>query len=103
MTAEEKLTILKSDLQLLTNTQDTYLAHLLEASEAAVNAMGITDDGTVLYDDCVIKYAAWVYRKRAASTSGSGGFMPDGGETAIPRFLGRQLNALLFKQKAGAS
>lgn len=103
MTAEEKLTILKSDLELLTNTQDAYLTHLMTAAEAAINAMGIRNDGTILFDDCVIKYAAWVYRKRAASTSGGGGFMPDGGETAIPRFLGRQLNSLLFKQKAGAS
>lgn len=102
MTDAEKLTILKSDLQLLTNTQDEYLAFLLSAAGAAMTREGIADDGSVDYNACQISYAAYLFRKRAANTAGAGGFSPDGGETAMPRFLRYQLNNLLLSQKAGA-
>lgn len=100
MTKTEKLAILKSDLQLLTNTSDTLLNFLLDAAEAAITREGITDDGTADYNACQIQYAAYLFRKRAANTSGVNGFAPDGGETAMPRFLRYQLNNVLLSQKA---
>lgn len=99
MTDAEKLTILKTNLQLLTNTQDEYLNFLLEAAGAAMAREGITDDESADYNACQIDYAAYLFRKRAASTSGQGGFAPDGGETAMPRFLRYQLNCILLQQK----
>lgn len=100
MTKTEKLAILKSDLQLLTNTSDTLLDFLLDTAEAAMNREGIADDGTADYNACQIQYAAYLFRKRAANTSGVNGFAPDGGETAMPRFLRYQLNNVLLSQKA---
>ncbi len=104
MTDAEKLAMLKHDLQLLTNTQDEYLRFLLGAAASAMKREGAYDDGSADYNLCQIDYAAWVYRKRAASTQSStmgSGFAPSGGETAMPRFLRRQLNNILMAQKAG--
>lgn len=103
MTAQEKLSVLKSNLQLLTTAQDTYLAQLLTAAEASIKREGVVDDDTADYTMCVIDYAAWLYRKRAASTAGDGGFAPSGGETAMPRFLRWQLNNILMSQKASGT
>lgn len=100
MTKTEKLAILKSDLQLLTNTSDTFLNFLLDTAEAAMKREGITDDCTADYNACQIQYAAYLFRKRASNTSGVNGFAPDGGETAMPRFLRYQLNNILLSQKA---
>lgn len=105
MTDAEKLTILKTNLQLLTNTQDEYLTFLLTAAEAAMTREGITDDETADYNACQIDYAAYLFRKRAASTQSSNmgtGFSPNGGETAMPRFLRYQLNNILMQQKVRA-
>lgn len=95
--------ILKSNLQMLTNAHDQFLRYLLQAGEASIKREGIKDDGSADYEACVIDYAAWLFRKRAASTGGSGGFGPSGGETAMPRFLRWRMNNLLMSQKAGAS
>lgn len=109
MTDTEKLSVLKSDLQLLTSAQDEYLAFLLTAASAAMTREGITDDETADYNACQIDYAAYLYRKRAGNTSSSTigtGFAPSGGETAMPRFLRYQLNNILMQQKiqtAGAT
>ena len=104
MTDAEKLAILKSDLQLLTNTQDSFLSFLLEAAQAAMTREGITAEDTADYNACQIDYAAYLYRKRAGSTLGGKGtgFAPSGGETAMPRFLRRMMNNILMAQKAGA-
>ncbi len=106
MTDAEKLAMLKHDLQLLTNTQDEYLTFLLTAAEAAMTREGITDDESADYNVCQIDYAAYLFRKRAASTQSSTigtGFSPSGGETAMPRFLRYQMNNILMQQKARAS
>lgn len=100
MTDTEKLALLKTNLQLLTNTQDEYLNFMLTAAAAAMTREGISDDCTADYNACQIDYAAYLYRKRAANTSGVNGFAPDGGETAMPRFLRYQLNNILLSQKA---
>lgn len=102
MCETEKLTLLKSNLQLLTNTQDNYLMFLLNAAEAAMTREGITDDGSADYNACQIDYAAYLYRKREASTMSATlgtGFSPSGGETAMPRFLRYMMNNLLLSQK----
>lgn len=99
MTDTEKLGILKTNLQLLTNTQDEYLTFLLTAAGAAMTREGITNDDSADYNACQIDYAAYIFRKRAGNTSGQGGFAPDGGETAMPRFLRYQLNNILLQQK----
>lgn len=101
MTDAEKLAILKSDLQLLTNTSDTFLNFLLDTAEAAIKREGIEpEECSADYNACQIQYAAYLFRKRAANTSGVNGFAPDGGETAMPRFLRYQLNNILLSQKA---
>lgn len=103
MTDAEKLTILKHDLQRLTNAQDNYLTFLLETAAAAMAREGIQSEDTADYNACQIDYAAYLFRKRAASTSDSTagtGFAPGGGETAMPRFLRYQLNNILLSQKA---
>lgn len=102
MTDAEKLALLKMDLQLLTNTQDEYLSFLLNAAAAAMKREGIEDECTADYNACLISYAAYLFRKRAASAAGiSSGtaFAPNGGETAMPRFLRYQLNNILMAQK----
>lgn len=102
MTAQEELAILKSNLQMLTSSQDNFLNYLLTAGEAAMTREGIVNDESADYYACKIDYAAYLFRKRAANTSGVNGFAPDGGETAMPRFLRYQLNNLLFSQKLRA-
>lgn len=103
MTDAEKLSLLKHNLQLLTNTQDAYLTFLLTAAGSAMQREGITLDDTADCNACQIDYAAYLFRKRAASTQSSTmgtGFAPNGGETAMPRFLRYQLNNILMSQKA---
>lgn len=91
MIAEEKLEVLKCDLQLLTSANDVFLKKLLSQAEDAIKTEGITlieDD--ISCDMIVISYAAYLFRKRASA------------ETTMPRFLRYQLNNILFKQKGGA-
>lgn len=102
MTDAEKLAVLKGDLQMLTNTQDEYLTFLLGAAAAAMSREGITDDSTADYNAAQVEYAAYLFRKRAGSTTGSGVFAPSGGDTAMPRFLRRHLNNILMAQKVNA-
>ena len=88
MTAENKLYILKKDLQLTTTANDLYLETLLAFSVAAIEREGIILlDDNIECDMAVIHYAAYLFRKRA------------GTETAMPRFLRYELNNLLFSQK----
>lgn len=90
MTDQQKLVLLKADLQLMTSANDVLLLHLLEASEAAISREGIEADGSADYDAAHISYAAYLFRKRAAN------------ETAMPRFLRWQLNNILMSQKIKA-
>lgn len=89
MTKEERLVVLKADLELLTNAKDSYLGHLLEVAEARIKAEGITLTETVGDEDLRIMYAAYLYRKRAAEVN------------AMPRMLRYALNNRLFGQKGG--
>ena len=103
MNIQERLAVLKTDLQLLTRANDEYLKFLLAAAEKAIEREGIKTEDSPEYDAVVVFYAAYLFRKRASTTSDSGPFAHGGGETAMPRFLRYQLNNLLVSQKAGES
>ncbi len=86
-----KLTILKKDLQIMTNVNDDYLKTLLDLSRAAIIREGIVipekDEGIEI-GMAAVHYAAFLYRKRA------------GTDTLMPRYLRYELNNILFSQKA---
>lgn len=88
MTAAEKLSVLKNDLQLISNANDNFLSLLLEQAAEAIKQEGIILNENIQSDMIIISYAAYLFRKRA------------GTDTAMPRFLRYQLNNLLFSQKA---
>lgn len=88
MTSDEKLTLLKQDLQMLTTANDTYLKSLIVAAETAIQREGITlVENDMDIDMAVVQYAAYLFRKRASN------------ETSMPRFLRWRLNNILFSQK----
>lgn len=91
MTRDEKLPILKKDLQMLTSANDEYLLILLDQAEALIKREGVKLMDDIESDMLVIQYAAYLFRKRA------------GTETAMPRFLRFQINNLLFSQKGRGS
>lgn len=88
MTDEQKLVVLKHDLQMLTSANDEYLRKLIDLAKSAIRREGITLRDDTESDMAVVQYAAYLYRKRGAD------------ETAMPRFLRYQLNNMLFSQKA---
>lgn len=88
MSDSEKLEILKHDLQMATDANDDYLLKLLGLSESAIRREGIELTKDDLESDmAVIQYAAFLFRKRAAS------------DTTMPRSLRWQLNNMLFGRK----
>lgn len=92
MTSEEKLWLLKQDLQMLTSANDEFLKSLITTAESAIQREGITlVENDMDIDMAVIQYAAYLFRKRASS------------ETAMPRFLRYRLNNILFSQKGAGS
>lgn len=88
MTSDEKLVLLKQDLQMLTSANDEFLKSLITTAESAIQREGIMlVENDMDIDMAVIQYAAYLFRKRA------------GNETAMPRFLRWRLNNILFSQK----
>lgn len=88
MTKEERLTLLKNDLQMLTSSNDSLLSSLLDASVEYIQKEGITlVESDIGIDMVIVQYAAYLFRKRASE------------ETAMPRFLRYNLNNILFSQK----
>lgn len=88
MTKEERLTLLKNDLQMLTSSNDTLLSSLLDASVEYIQKEGITlVENDIGIDMIIVQYAAYLFRKRASE------------ETVMPRFLRYNLNNILFSQK----
>ena len=88
MTKEERLTLLKNDLQMLTSSNDSLLSSLLDASVDYIQKEGITlVENDIGIDMVIVQYAAYLFRKRASE------------ETAMPRFLRYNLNNILFSQK----
>lgn len=80
MTDQEKLTILKKDLQMLTNSNDDYLKILMKQAKAQIEREGVDTSDGIEGDMAVIQYAAYLFRKRAS------------GDTVMPRYLRLQLN-----------
>lgn len=88
MTKEERLTLLKNDLQMLTSSNDALLSSLLDASVEYIQKEGITlVENDIGIDMVIVQYAAYLFRKRASE------------ETSMPRFLRYNLNNILFSQK----
>ena len=101
MTAEERLTVAKLNLQRLDSSQDELIRHLLLSADYFLKDEGLTDDGTTEYDYLCIMYACYLFRKRDADTSGV--VFGNHGETGMPRFLRWAINNFLFRQKGSGS
>lgn len=82
------LKALKIDLGIITNAYDERLEQYLVSAEKAIETEGITLTSSIEDGDLVVRYAAWIWRKRA---SGEG----------IPRSLRWALNNRLFSEKIG--
>lgn len=91
MTDEERLDLLKADLQYPPAANDTYLKHLLQVAEEEISKEGIKLGTSVSNEHIRIMYAAYLYRKRAAP------------ETAMPRMLRWALNQEIFRKKGAVS
>ena len=92
MTKEDKLALLKQDLQMITSANDTFLSALLDAASAAVQREGITlVENDMDIDMAIVQYAAYLFRKRASA------------DTAMPRFLRYRLNNIWISQHRGDS
>lgn len=89
MNHAEKLTVLKSDLQMMTSANDEYLLRLLDQAKNAIEREGIKLENDIEHDMLQIQYAAYLFRKRGSP------------ETAMPKFLRWEMNNILFSQKAG--
>ena len=92
MTDNERLEILKADLQLLTTAQDSFLRHLLKVAGEMIETEGIKLTESISDEHLRIMYAAYLYRKRAESQNNSY-------QQAMPRMLRWALNNRLIKQK----
>lgn len=80
------LKALKVDLGIVTNAYDERLEQYLKAAKKAIEIEGITLGTSIEDCDLVIRYAAWIWRKR---TTGEG----------LPRSLRWALNNRLFSEK----
>lgn len=88
MTQEERLELLKADLQMTTGAFDNYLKHLLETADRMIRQEGILLTESAADETLRIMYAAYLYRRRADPTA------------VMPRMLRYALNNALFRQKA---
>ena len=91
MTADERLILLKADLELMGSIKDAYLKHLLAVAEEEIAREGIRLTDCVSDENLRIMYAAYLYRKRAAEI------------TTMPRMLRWALNNRLMKQKGATA
>ena len=89
MSTQERVLILKLNLQLMTDAFDGYLQQLLEAAEQMIAREGITLTSSAEDEQLRVMYAAYLYRKRAEDNP------------PMPRMLRYALNNRLFSQKAG--
>lgn len=91
MTVDERLILLKADLELMGSIKDAYLKHLLAVAEEEIAREGIRLTDSVSDENLRIMYAAYLYRKRAAEI------------TTMPRMLRWALNNRLMKQKGATA
>ena len=89
MTNNEILAVLKTDLQIAVNTQDTFLTSLIERATAAVTTEGMTVQDTVQDGMLIEQYAAFLWRKRRED------------DVAMPRYLRWMLNNRIMAEKMG--
>lgn len=87
MTQQERLLLLKLDLQLMPAAFDPLLTQQLEAAEEMIRREGIALTDSAEDDQLRIMYAAYLYRKRAEDNP------------TMPRMLRWALNNRLFGQK----
>jgi hypothetical protein len=87
MNSVEILTVLKKDLQMLTDSNDEYLKELLGFSRKLMEREGIIFTEELECQMIQVHYAAYLFRRRG------------GTETSMPRLLRYELNNLLFSQK----
>ena len=80
------LTAMKIDLGITTTAYDDRLGQYLTSAQKAIEIEGITLTDSIADGDLVVRYAAWLWRKRA---TGEG----------IPRSLRWALNNRLFSEK----
>lgn len=85
MTSGKRLEALKVDLGIVATAYDDRLAQYLQTASEELQREGVSDDGTAAYNNCVIQYAAWMWRKR------------DSGE-GMPRMLRYWLNNIKLDQ-----
>lgn len=87
MTREERRTLLKADLQLMTDAFNVYLDQLLDAAEQFINGEGNTLTDSAEDEQLRVMYAAYLYRSRAKD------------DAEMPRMLRWALNNRLFGKK----
>jgi len=90
MTKDDRLLLLKLDLQMQTDVFDQYLLHLLDTAEEMIEREGIRLTDSVEDESIRVMYAAYLYRKRASE------------DAAMPRMLRWAMNNRLFGQKGAA-
>lgn len=88
MNDEATLRALKTDLGIKADAYNERLVQYLESAKAAIKREGITLTDDLTDMDLVVRYAAWLWRKRAE-------------DAPLPRSLRWQLNNRLFSEKAG--
>lgn len=91
MTTDDKLIMLKSNLELSNNLRNQYLIQLLDVAETEIEREGITLNESIADINLVIMYAAYLYRSRNEDSVG------------IPRMLRYALNNRLLSEKMGES
>ena len=87
MTKTERLALLKADLQMLTDSNDSFLLKLLEYSKKKIEREGAVLSDNIECNMLIVQYAAYLFIKRASR------------ETSMPRFLRYSLNNLILSQK----
>lgn len=91
MTEQAILTMLKTNLGITSTGYDTRLTQIIETSEKAIIAEGVSllDKSQLEDAQLIVMYAEWIWRKR------------DTGE-GMPRMLRWSLNNRVFAEKARA-
>ncbi len=84
---EDKLDLLKRNLQTNTTANDEYLNALLDQATALMKRRGIIEEDSMDYHMAQIDYAAFLFRKRANL------------EAPFPEHLKQELRDILFSQK----
>ena len=90
MELQDKLLLLKMDLQITTTAYDELLSQMISSAEGMISREGIVlDDKKAEDTQLVVMYAAYLYRRRRDENP------------AMPRMLRWALNNRLLSQKAG--